>query len=412
MQRGISGGQKKRVTTGEMIVGPTNVLLMDEISTGLDSSTTFQIIKCLQQIVHLGEATIVISLLQPAPETYELFDDVILLSEGQVVYQGPRENILEFFEFCGFRCPERKGAADFLQEVTSRKDQSQYWFDRNTPYNYVPVSEFVKMFEKFHVGASLKQELSVPFDKSTSHQASLIYTKKSVPTSDLLRACFAREYLLIRRNSFVYLFKTIQIIIMAFIGSTVFLRTTLDINVSDASLYNGALVFGIVMNMFNGMPDMSFLIQSLPVFYKQRDLLFFPAWMFSLAKFVLTLPMSVLESIAWTVTSYYTIGFAPEASRFFKQLLSTFLLQQVAASSFRSSGAICRNVIVANTGGSLVLMVFLILAGFFLPYSKFSHIFWGFAYVSLLFNISLSFTPRIYHCRKSNRPICAIYVQI
>ena len=100
-----------------MIVGPTKTLFMDEISTGLDSSTTFQIVKCLQQIVHLTEATVLMSLLQPAPETYDLFDDIILLSEGQIVYQGPRVHVLEFFESCGFRCPERKGTADFLQEV-------------------------------------------------------------------------------------------------------------------------------------------------------------------------------------------------------------------------------------------------------------------------------------------------------
>ena len=100
-----------------MLVGPAKTLFMDEISTGLDSSTTFQIVKCMQQIAHLNESTIMISLLQPAPETFDLFDDITLLSEGQIVYQGPRENALEFFESCGFRCPERKGTADFLQEV-------------------------------------------------------------------------------------------------------------------------------------------------------------------------------------------------------------------------------------------------------------------------------------------------------
>jgi ABC-type multidrug transport system ATPase subunit len=101
-----------------MIVGPVKTLFMDEISTGLDSSTTFQIIKCLGDITHMLESTMLISLLQPAPETYDLFDDIVLLSEGQVTYHGPRENILEFFESCGFRCPERKGVADFLQEVS------------------------------------------------------------------------------------------------------------------------------------------------------------------------------------------------------------------------------------------------------------------------------------------------------
>ena len=67
---------------------------MDEISTGLDSSTTFQIIKYMRQMVQIMDVTMVISLLQPAPETFDLFDDIILLSEGQIVYQGPRENVL------------------------------------------------------------------------------------------------------------------------------------------------------------------------------------------------------------------------------------------------------------------------------------------------------------------------------
>ena len=108
---------KISVFPGEMIVGPTKTLFMDEISTGLDSSTTYQIVKCLQHFTNLMDATILMSLLQPAPEIFDLFDDIILLSEGQIVYHGPRENILEFFESCGFKCPERKGTADFLQEV-------------------------------------------------------------------------------------------------------------------------------------------------------------------------------------------------------------------------------------------------------------------------------------------------------
>lgn len=100
-----------------MVAGPSRTLFMDEISTGLDSFTTFQIVKCLQQMVHITDATILMSLLQPTPETFDLFDDIILLSEGHIVYQGPREHVLEFFKSCGFQCPDRKGTADFLQEV-------------------------------------------------------------------------------------------------------------------------------------------------------------------------------------------------------------------------------------------------------------------------------------------------------
>jgi len=102
---------------GEIIVGPTRALFMDEISNGLDSSTTFQIISCLQQLVHITEVTAIISLLQPAPETFNLFDDIILMAKGKIIYHGPRGLVLDFFEECGFKCPQRKGIADFLQEV-------------------------------------------------------------------------------------------------------------------------------------------------------------------------------------------------------------------------------------------------------------------------------------------------------
>ncbi|KAK8970265.1 Pleiotropic drug resistance protein 1 [Platanthera guangdongensis] len=102
---------------GEMIVGPIKTLFMDDISTGLDSSTTFQIVNSLRQAIHILGGTAVLSLLQPAPETYELFDDIILLSDGHIVYQGSRTHAPQFFESMGFKCPERKGYADFLQEV-------------------------------------------------------------------------------------------------------------------------------------------------------------------------------------------------------------------------------------------------------------------------------------------------------
>lgn len=100
-----------------MLVGPVNALFMDNISTGLDSSTTYQIINSIRQSIHIFKKTGLISLLQPPPETYELFDDIILLSDGKIVYQGPRESVLEFFESMGFKCPTRKAVADFLQEV-------------------------------------------------------------------------------------------------------------------------------------------------------------------------------------------------------------------------------------------------------------------------------------------------------
>ena len=73
---------------------------------------------------HAAQATVLAALQQPAPETFALFDDVMLISEGVVLFHGPRAHVLPFFERLGFACPPRKDPAGFLQEVTSARDQA------------------------------------------------------------------------------------------------------------------------------------------------------------------------------------------------------------------------------------------------------------------------------------------------
>ncbi|KAF7823264.1 pleiotropic drug resistance protein 2-like [Senna tora] len=365
MRRGISGGQKKRVTTGEMLVGSAKAFFMDEISTGLDSSTTFQIVKFMRQIVHIMDVTMIISLLQPAPETFELFDDVILLSEGQIVYQGPRENVIDFFDHMGFKCPERKGVADFLQEVTSKKDQEQYWSRMDQPYRYVSVSEFSQAFKKFYIGQEISQRLKIAYDKEKTHAAALVKHKYGISNMELFKACFSREWLLMKRNSFIFIFKFIQLTFMATVGFTVFFRTEMKTGeMGDGTRFWGALFFSLMNLMFNGYAELSMTVARLPVFYKQRDFLFFPAWAFSLPLWVLRIPISVLDAVLWVALTYYTMGFAPAPSRAFKQLLAYICIHQMALSLFRFIASACRTPVIANTFGMFALLIVFILGGY------------------------------------------------
>ncbi|XP_011005514.1 PREDICTED: ABC transporter G family member 31 isoform X2 [Populus euphratica] len=368
MLRGVSGGQRKRVTTGEMIVGPRKTLFMDEISTGLDSSTTYQIVKCVGNFVHLMEATVLMALLQPAPETFDLFDDLVLLSEGYVVYQGPRAEVLEFFESLGFKLPPRKGVADFLQEVTSKKDQAQYWADQSKPYVFLPSSEIAKAFKNSKYGKYVDSELSVPFDKSKSHVSALSKTKYAVSRWELFKTCFSREVLLISRHRFLYIFRTCQVAFVGFVTCTLFLRTRLHpTDEMNGNLYLSCLFFGLVHMMFNGFSELSLLIFRLPVFYKQRDNLFHPAWVWSVASFILRLPYSIVEAVVWSCVVYYTVGFAPGAGRFFRFMLLLFSIHQMALGLFRTMGSIARDLVVANTFGSAALLAIFLLGGFIIP---------------------------------------------
>ncbi|KAG4189982.1 hypothetical protein ERO13_A07G002800v2 [Gossypium hirsutum] len=380
MMRGVSGGQKKRVTTGEMLVGPVGALFMDNISTGLDSSTTYQIVNCIKQSIHIFNKTAIISLLQPPPETFELFDDIILLSEGRIVYQGPREYVLNFFESMGFKCPERKGVADYLQEVTSRKDQGQYWFRHETPYRFVSVNEFAEAFESFHIGLDIKNQLAVPFDRSKNHPAALTKTRYGANKMELMKACLSREVILMKRNVFLHGFKIFQLELGAVIVATVFVEARKHHStIADGTVYLGALFFVLNTINFTGFFELPLTIDKLPVFYKQRDRLFYPSWAFSLPTAVLGIFISMFEVAVWIAITYYVIGFDPNITRMLKQYLVLVMSGQMSYALFRCLAALTRDHVVANTAGCLSVMWLLIFGGFILSRENMPNwLIWGY----------------------------------
>ncbi|PHT41424.1 hypothetical protein CQW23_20278 [Capsicum baccatum] len=363
MRRGISGGQKKRLTTGELIVGPTKALFMDEISNGLDSSTTYQIAACLQQLAHITDATILVSLLQPAPETFDLFDDIILMAEGKILYHGPRNSALEFFESFGFKCPERKG-------VMSKKDQAQYWHGTKETYKFVSIDTLSRKFEESPYRKKLNEELSVAYDKSRCHSNSITFRDYSLPKWELFRACMSREFLLLKRNSFIYIFKTVQIVFIAFLSMTVFLRTRMSTDLIHANYYLGALFYALIVLLVDGLPEVSMTIARLAVFYKQNDLCFYPAWAYAIPATIIKIPLSLLESVIFTGLTYYVIGFSPEAGRFFRQLLLFFLVHMTSLSMFRFLASVCRTIDASTVAGGLSILFVLCFSGFIIPKSS------------------------------------------
>ncbi|KAK4559504.1 hypothetical protein RGQ29_008643 [Quercus rubra] len=400
MNRGISGGQKRRLTTGEMIIGPTKALFMDEISNGLDSSTTFQIVTCVKHLANITGSTILLSLLQPAPETFDLFDDIILMAEGKIVYHGPRKNVLAFFEHCGFRCPPRKNIADFLQEVLSKKDQPKYWYHEDRPYTYISVNNFERSFKEYHLGEKLNEELSWPVDKSKYPKNALSFETYSLSNWELFKACIAREWLLIKRNSFVHVFKSTQLLFVGMVTMTVFIRSRMSIDLVHASSYMGAMFYTLIRFICLGLPELSLTASRLAVFYKQRDFYFYPAWTYFIPAAILKIPFSLLDAFLWTSLTYYVIGYSPELERFFSQFFILFLVHLVSVSMFSLIASIFRNPSVAAPCSLLTLIVAYLFSGFVIPKSSLpTFLKWGFwisplAYAEIGISLNEFLAPR------------------
>lgn len=89
----------------------------------------------------------------------------------------------------------------------------------------------------------------------------------------------------------------------------------MHVDLIHANDYLGALFYSLIILFFDGMPELSMTIARLPVFYKQRDLHFYPAWAYAIPATILKIPVSLLAAVVWTSLTYYVIGFTPEAGR-------------------------------------------------------------------------------------------------
>lgn len=103
---------------------------------------------------------------------------------------------------------------------------------------------------------------------------------------------------------------------MAMIAMTLFFHTEMHRDsIADGGIYVGALFFAVAFIMFNGIPEISMTVGRLPVFYKQRDLLFFPSWAYSLPAWILKLPITLVQTAVWMLLTYYVIGYDPNTGR-------------------------------------------------------------------------------------------------
>jgi ABC-type multidrug transport system ATPase subunit len=112
----ISGGQRKRVSIGMELAAAPMAIFLDEPTSGLDATAASSIMKTLQALARLGISVIVI-IHQPRMEIFDMLDDLILLANGQIIYEGPERGVQDFFEKIGFRFPEHSNFGDVVTDI-------------------------------------------------------------------------------------------------------------------------------------------------------------------------------------------------------------------------------------------------------------------------------------------------------
>jgi len=358
--RGVSGGQRRRVTVGEMMQGQNPVACADEISTGLDSASTYDMIRSIVFFARAAGTTRIVSLLQPGPETFALFDETVILSKGLVIYAGPISKVIEYFEDLGYTKPITEDVADFLQGV-STPDGAKMMDPLIRPDGHLTSEEFAQHWNDSFFGNCINEELEsdlpTKWTVSDSPQGDAENpTAESTPLPERMKIryqnsgyasmklIYNRFFTIWKRNRVFIITKLIENVrIGASLGAllaraatvkfkcdpndpTMFLDADapMQIKILMDAVYGGFFVFcwPILQGNTAAVPD---AVAARRVHYKHKGANFYQDVSFIIGRLLATWPMRLIETLCFGIPFYFIIGLDPSFVSFVLYMAMTLL---------------------------------------------------------------------------------------
>uniref|UniRef100_A0A7S2WG22 ABC transporter domain-containing protein n=1 Tax=Mucochytrium quahogii TaxID=96639 RepID=A0A7S2WG22_9STRA len=385
--RGVSGGQRRRVTSAEIMVSGTSVLLCDEISTGLDSSATLDIVRALRSWARAMNGTAVIALLQPPPEVVALFDQIICLDQGNVVFAGTADETEAHFQHLGFTCPQRKDFADFLQEVTNVHGLQYYDSEQaivehaknRSIANPFTVEDFVKLYRESIVYGELSTTINAKaanFEGCANLAADAVRLLKPAKTKDRFANGFVDSFKLLARRQWTLTMRDKNMLrslfgealLVGLLMGGVFYQLAAIQHVDTPRPGVGALFFCCAILQRQAWQQIPIMMNARPIFYKQRQRDFFPTLVFVFAFTAVQIPINVASMAVFCPIVYFMVGYSVTAQHFFFFFLTMVFLQHALRSIFLAVGAATRSASSAQYSASILVAMFLLFSGYILSF--------------------------------------------
>ncbi|OLY82417.1 ABC transporter G family member 15 [Smittium mucronatum] len=166
--KGISGGERKRTSIAMEMATDSSILFLDEPTSGLDMYTSALVVKLLRFISRSGQ-TVVSVIHQPSSDIFKLFDDIVLLSEGQIIYFGPQKQLVDYFSKLGFQCPNYTNPADFvftdvlnLNEAELEKMKAEKFSGSKADYKFLKISSLAESWKSSEQCGAIKEMVESP----------------------------------------------------------------------------------------------------------------------------------------------------------------------------------------------------------------------------------------------------------
>ncbi|KAF9555317.1 pleiotropic drug resistance ABC transporter [Agrocybe pediades] len=390
--RGISGGERKRVSLCEALAARACVVCWDNATRGLDASTALEFAQALRKTTDIYQMTNVVSLYQASENIYNLFDKVCVLYEGRMAYFGPAKDARKYFMDLGYEPAHRQTTSDFLVAVTDPNARIPRKIDSPIPRT---CSEFAYAYLNSYSGQRNMEEIA-SYRSSSSADVSRRegYTKSAREEHEAQRrkessyiasvatqtiAVLRRRYQILRGNMTVTIIRIFGFLFQGVILGTVFLK--LPDTTSAFYSRSGLLFFALFFSAIMALSEIPALFAQRPIILRHQQWALYHPFTEAVALTIMEVPITLLTSLIYGGLLYGLGELQKSAGQFFIFILFVFTVAFIMRAWFRALSAISKNAAAAQAIGGVSVLAMAMYTGYTL---QDSFMLWPFKLISFI----------------------------
>lgn len=402
--RGVSGGERKRVSIAETLASKSTVVCWDNSTRGLDASTALDYARSLRIMTDISNRTTLVTLYQAGEGIYELMDKVLVIDQGRCIFQGRAKDARQYFIDLGYEAPSRQTTADFLTAITDPVErQFRPGCEASTPKTpadlerayrespyYQQVIQDIESYERRlnetnHVDAR-------EFEEAVQEAKSKTVRKKSPYTVSFIKqvaACTRREFWLIFGDTTTLYTKAFIIVANGLIVGSLFYGQPL--NTEGAFSRGGSLFFSILFLGWLQLTELMKAVSGRAVVARHKDYAFYRPSAVSIARVVTDFPMIFVQVCIFTLIMYFMCGLDVNVSKFWIYLLFVYTTTFCVTALYRMFASLSPTIDDAVRFSGISLNLLIIYTGYVIPRTQLLSQYIWFGWIYWINPISYSF---------------------
>ncbi|KAJ5858866.1 hypothetical protein N7534_004143 [Penicillium rubens] len=379
--RGVSGGERKRVTIAEAALSYAPLQCWDNSTRGLDSANAVEFCRTLRTQGDVFGLTSCVAIYQAPQAAYDIFDKVTVLYEGKQIYFGPAQEARGYFTRLGFVCPEAQTTPDFLTSMSSPEERViKPGFENQVPRT---SEDFAQRWKESPERQALLLEIkqytdehpfnAADFDRFASSRKAEKSSKQRLRSPYTLsywgqiRICLWRDFQRLKNDPSVTLAMLIGNFFEALIIASVFYNLPKD---TSSFFSRGALLFMMVLlSAFSSMLEILVLYEKRTIVEKHARYALYHPSAEAISSMIMDMPYKITNSLLTNLVLYFMPNLRREPGPFFFLLLVSFSMMMGMSMFFRFFASLTKSIDQALAPSSIILLVLVLYTGFAIPVS-------------------------------------------